>query len=167
MDSTCDSAFHELTAYLLKNYNKAKLSLDITTDGQSASMSWNKAPIYGLLPDFYYCCELMWGALSDERIGLSFTIAAGPRQRSHFRVRVSWDSLQYLTVSDSRLFFSSPPTTRRATVDVFEPASTRVNKANLESYVCEVIIFPKVPVLSVDRYSESLIKTINRIVAFV
>jgi hypothetical protein len=30
----------------------------------------------------------MWGALSDERTGLSFTIAAGPRQRSHFRVRV-------------------------------------------------------------------------------
>jgi hypothetical protein len=26
----------------------------------------------------------MWGALSDERMGLSFTIAPGPRQRSHF-----------------------------------------------------------------------------------
>jgi hypothetical protein len=25
----------------------------------------------------------MWGALSDERTGLPFTIAAGPRQRSH------------------------------------------------------------------------------------
>jgi hypothetical protein len=36
---------------------------------------------------FYYCQTvaglLMWGALSDERTGLSFTIAAGPRQRSH------------------------------------------------------------------------------------
>jgi hypothetical protein len=29
----------------------------------------------------------MWGVFSDERIGLSFTIAAGPRQRSHSRVR--------------------------------------------------------------------------------
>jgi hypothetical protein len=27
----------------------------VTTDGQSASLSWNKAPIWGLLPDFYYC----------------------------------------------------------------------------------------------------------------
>jgi hypothetical protein len=30
----------------------------------------------------------MWGALSDERTDLSFTIAAGPRQRSHFRVTI-------------------------------------------------------------------------------
>jgi hypothetical protein len=29
----------------------------------------------------------MWGALSDERTGMSFTIAAGPRQRSHSGVR--------------------------------------------------------------------------------
>jgi hypothetical protein len=77
----------------------------------------------------------MWGALSDERMGLPFTIGAFPRQRSH-----SWP---YFTVSDSRLpkaggpsphidipperggpvippshwvLFSSPPTTRRATV---------------------------------------------------
>jgi hypothetical protein len=30
----------------------------------------------------------MWGALSDERTGLSFKIDAGPRQLSHSRVRV-------------------------------------------------------------------------------
>jgi hypothetical protein len=30
--------------------------------------------------------------LSDERMGLSFTIAAGPRQRCHSRVRVPRDS---------------------------------------------------------------------------
>jgi hypothetical protein len=41
------------------------------------------------------CGLLMWGALSDERTGLSFTIATGPRQRSHFRVRVLWDSRSY------------------------------------------------------------------------
>jgi hypothetical protein len=29
----------------------------------------------------------MWGALSEERMGLSFTIAASPRQRSHSRVQ--------------------------------------------------------------------------------
>jgi hypothetical protein len=31
---------------------------------------------------------MMWGALSEERSGLSFTTAAGPRQRSHSRVQV-------------------------------------------------------------------------------
>jgi hypothetical protein len=36
-------------------------------------------------------------------MGLSFTTAAGSRQRSHSRVRVPWDSLPYFTVSDSRL----------------------------------------------------------------
>jgi hypothetical protein len=48
----------------------------VTTDGQSASLCWNEAPIWGLRPDFYYCLTfaglLMWGALSDERTGLSF-----------------------------------------------------------------------------------------------
>jgi hypothetical protein len=52
----------------------------ITTDGQPTSLSWNKTPIWGLRPDFYYCQTvadlLMWGALSDERMGLPFTIAA-------------------------------------------------------------------------------------------
>jgi hypothetical protein len=87
----------------------------------------------------------MWGALSDERAGLSFTIAASPRQRSQSWVRVPWDSWTHFTVLDSRhpkpggpgpriyipqeqggpvLPFSSPPTTRRTTVEVFDPAYT-------------------------------------------
>jgi hypothetical protein len=53
---------------------------------------WNKAPIWGLRPYIYYCqivqSLLMWGAPSDERTGLSFIKAAGPRQRSHSRVLV-------------------------------------------------------------------------------
>jgi hypothetical protein len=57
-------------------------------------------------------------------MGLSFTITAVPRQRIHSRVRDPWDSRPYFTVSDSRLHFLSPPTTRRATVEVFYPAST-------------------------------------------
>jgi hypothetical protein len=46
-------------------------------------------------------------------------------QRSHSRVRVPWDSQTYFTVSDLRLPFLSPPTTRRTTVEVSDPASTR------------------------------------------
>jgi hypothetical protein len=57
-------------------------------------------------------------ALSDERTGLSFTVAPGSRQPSHFYVRVSWDSLPYFTLSDSRLPVSSPLTTRKVTIDV-------------------------------------------------
>jgi hypothetical protein len=70
----------------------------------------------------------MWGAFSDEDDGSIVYIAAGPRQRSHSRVRVPWDSQPYFTVSDSRLLFSSPSMTLRATVKVFDPASTRHNQ---------------------------------------
>jgi hypothetical protein len=71
-----------------------------------------------------------------KRTGLSFTIAAGPCQRSHCRVRVPWDSRPYFTVLDSRFPFLSPPTTRRVTVEVFDPASTlRVESIRVESYV--------------------------------
>jgi hypothetical protein len=59
----------------------------ITTNGQSVSLSWNKAPIWGLRPDFYYCQTvaglLIWDAHSDKKTGLSFTITVGPRQHSH------------------------------------------------------------------------------------
>jgi hypothetical protein len=191
----------------------------VTTDSQSASLSWNKAPIWGLRPDLDYCptvagllmwafclsrgqvCRLqlllalasavifgseslrardrillsqirdfpflslslslmlrptvsrpvclgvkhpsgayhqifitcvavtvlfLWGALSDERSSLSFVYAARPCQRSLSRVRVPWDLRPYCTVSHLRLPFSSPATTRRVTVEVLDPASTRL-----------------------------------------
>jgi hypothetical protein len=45
----------------------------ITTYGQSASLSWNKAPIWRLRPDLYYFLTvaglLICGALSNERTG--------------------------------------------------------------------------------------------------
>jgi hypothetical protein len=66
-----------------------------------------KSPCGVQKPDFCHCQTaervLMWGALSDERTGLSFTIAAGPRQSSRSLVRIPRDSLPYFTVSDSRL----------------------------------------------------------------
>jgi hypothetical protein len=50
----------------------------VTTDCQSASLSWKKAPIWGLRPNSYYCQTvagfLIWGALSDERTSLSFKL---------------------------------------------------------------------------------------------
>jgi hypothetical protein len=88
----------------------------VTTNSQSASLSWNKAPIWGLQPNFYYCQTvvglLMWGTLSDERTG-------------QVVYNCCWRSpVPYISVSDPRLPFLSPPMTRRATVEVFDPAST-------------------------------------------
>jgi hypothetical protein len=58
---------------------------------------WNKATIWGLQPDFYYCETvlglLMWGALSNERTGLLFTIAAGPCQR-RFSISITKTDIQ-------------------------------------------------------------------------
>jgi hypothetical protein len=45
----------------------------------------------------------MWGALSDERTDLSFTIVAAHRQRSRSELEVPLDSWPYFTVSDSSL----------------------------------------------------------------
>jgi hypothetical protein len=75
----------------------------IMTDGESASLSWYEAPIWGLRTDLYYCQTvaglLMWGVVSDERTDLSFTIAAGPLQLSHSWARVPWDSRPYFTIA--------------------------------------------------------------------
>jgi hypothetical protein len=95
---------------------------------------------------FYYCQTVaglwMWGALSDDRTGLSLTIAPSSRQRSHFRFRVPWDSSPYFTVSNSRLPFSSSPTTRRVTVEVFDPASTRdLTESTLQGHLYSVSVF--------------------------
>jgi hypothetical protein len=78
----------------------------VTTDGQSVSLSWNKAPIWGLRPDFYYCqLRVCWyRALSLTRgrvcrlellLALASEVILG--SESH------WNSLPYFTLSDSRL----------------------------------------------------------------
>jgi hypothetical protein len=129
-----------------------------SANGQSACLSWCQARIWGPRPDFYYCQTvaglLMWGALSNESTGLLSTIAAGPRQRSHYRVRLPrglglmtvFYCLRFETPPTWRarppylyppgtdwpsyiprhwVHFLSPHTTPRATVEIFESASTR------------------------------------------
>jgi hypothetical protein len=76
--------------------------------------------------DWRSVSQFLWGAFSDDRVGLTFVYSAGPCQRSLSRVRVPWYSRPYFTVSVLRLPFSSPPTIRRFTVEAFEPASTLV-----------------------------------------
>jgi hypothetical protein len=100
-------------------------------DWRSVSQAWCQArsgahdQIFITVWQLRSCFFLGGGALCDERMGLSFVYAANPCQRSLSRVRVPWDSRPYFTVSDLRLPFSSPPTTHRVKLEVFDPASTR------------------------------------------
>jgi hypothetical protein len=54
---------------------KVKVTLRLTVS-QSVSQSWCRASIWGSRPDIYCCLTvtalLLWGALPDERTGLSF-----------------------------------------------------------------------------------------------
>jgi hypothetical protein len=65
-----------LSLSLLLSLSESQSQSYVTTDGQSASLSWNKGPIWGLWPDLYFRMTvaglLKWGTLSDERMGLSF-----------------------------------------------------------------------------------------------
>jgi hypothetical protein len=106
---------------------KVKVTLRLTI---SQSVSLGVKPHLGLMTRYLLLFDsyglVFVGHPPDEMKGLSFVYAAGPRQRSLSRVRIPWDSLSYFTVSVLRLTFSSPPTNRRVTVEVFDPASTRV-----------------------------------------
>jgi hypothetical protein len=65
----------------------------VRTDGQSAGLSWKKAPIWGLRSDFYYCHTvaglLMWGASLTRRrvcrlqllLTLASAVILGPESR--------------------------------------------------------------------------------------
>jgi hypothetical protein len=110
----------------------------------------------------FFCCQtvvgLLWGVHADERTGPLFTIAAGPRHRSYSHVRDPWNSRPYFTVSDSRLPVSSPPTTRRATVEIFDPASTWHRSSLLQfncfrgnMFVCQAVIQQRLPCICLFR----------------
>jgi hypothetical protein len=102
---------------------KVKGTLRLTV---SQSVSLGVEPHLQLMHDQIFIT--VWQLRScNERTGLSFVYAAGPCQRSFSRVRVPWDSRPYFTVSDLRLPILSPPTTRRITVEVFDPVSSRVD----------------------------------------
>jgi hypothetical protein len=56
--------------------------------------------------DKIFITVIQLGVCWCERTGVSFTIAAGFRQRSHSRVWVPWDLRPYFIFSESRLPFS-------------------------------------------------------------
>jgi hypothetical protein len=83
----------------------------VTIDGQSASLS---STHLGLTTR----CLLVFKNYGPVFVGPPLW----PCQRSLSRIWVPLVSWQYFTVSDTRLPFSSPPTTRRITVEAFDPA---------------------------------------------
>jgi hypothetical protein len=107
---------------------KVKVTLRLTV-GQSVSKSWCRAPsgahdqifitVLQLQP---WCCGAP--SLRRGRVCLSYILLA-LASAVFLGVRVPWDSGPYFTVSGLRLPFSSPSTTRRVTVEVFYPTSTR------------------------------------------
>jgi hypothetical protein len=79
---------------------KSRLETYVTTDGQSAILSWNKAAIWGLRPDFYYrqtvAGLLMWGAFSDEDGAVVYN-CCWPYQRSHSGLATIFYCLRFVT----------------------------------------------------------------------
>jgi hypothetical protein len=92
----------------------------VTTDGQPASLSWSKAPIWGLRPDLHYLCESYALAFVGRPVWREIGSVLS-------WVRIPCDLRLYFTVSHLRILFSSPPTARRVTLEVFDPASTRIS----------------------------------------
>jgi hypothetical protein len=100
----------------------------ILPDDQSVSKSWCRAPS-GAHDQILITLWQLWSCLCE----------APTRTRGRFCLLdmllvlasvVFLESESLGTVSDLRLPFSSPPTTRRVTVEVFGPASTRTNSSS-------------------------------------
>jgi hypothetical protein len=102
---------------------KVKVTLWLTV---SQPVSLGVEPHLGLMTRYLLLFDSYGFVFCGAPSSLSFVYAAGSCQCSLSRVRVPWDLRPYFTVSDLRLAFSSPPTTRRVTVEVFDPTSTRV-----------------------------------------
>jgi hypothetical protein len=84
----------------------------VTSDGQSASLSWNKAPIWGLRPDFYYYLSVavlfMWGVLSDERTGSCLQLLlVSPAQPFSGQSPVGLPTIFYCLRFETSLFVDS------------------------------------------------------------
>jgi hypothetical protein len=105
---TSESNCNCMPPHSLRNWTVSQSQSHIATDGQSVTKSWCQAPSGTQIFSYYYLTVtvlFLWGALSDEKTGLSFVYAAGSSQRSLSRVRVPWYSRPYFTVSDLRLPF--------------------------------------------------------------
>jgi hypothetical protein len=125
----CTPSYSFLLLSLFWSESERESENHIATDGQSISKSSCRAPSglltrYLLLFDSYGL--VIMGRPPWREDESAFLYDAGPRQHSISWVRVPCDWWAYFTVSYLRLLFSSPPTTHRVMVEVFDLAPTRV-----------------------------------------
>jgi hypothetical protein len=108
------------------------MEVKVTIDDQSASLSWNKAPIWGLRPDFYYSQTVaglfMWGALSDERTGLSFARVAVNSNKSVVSVSTICilHVIKCMCIQHIQDFYQSRLSTADRALSLVAPATTAV-----------------------------------------
>jgi hypothetical protein len=108
--------------------SKSKSHCDWRSVSQSVSLGVE--PHLGLMTRYLLLFD-SYGLVSVQRPllwegGSVFCICCWALPVQSFSCQVPWDSWPYFTVSNLRLPFSSPPTTCRVTMKVFNPASTRV-----------------------------------------
>jgi hypothetical protein len=105
---------------MLRNVVNWTVQSHIATDGRSVSKSWCRAQIVITL--LTVVVMFLWGALSDERTGLSFVYAAGLASavflgsdshgtRDHILLSQIWDFpfCRLLRLAGSRWRYSTPP----------------------------------------------------------
>jgi hypothetical protein len=121
---------------------------------------------------------VFWGVLSNERMGMSFVYAAGPRQSSLSRVRDPWDSWPYFTVSDlrhpfrrllqiagSRWRYSTPTVTWRSNVTELSgwrpiyttPLHGLYRKHILQQFICCYIHISYIRILFTEPFPRSAV----------
>jgi hypothetical protein len=110
-------------------------SSHIATDGQSVSQSGS----LGIEPQLWLMTRylLLFDSYGLVFVGRGRVCLLYMLLLVFFWVRVPWYSRPYFTVSDLRLLFSSPSTTRRVTVKVFDspPHGLLSAESESESYV--------------------------------
>jgi hypothetical protein len=146
LDNSLFDIFHFLLAghstgtILTSKWNRSSSQSQshVVTDSQSVSKSWGLMTRCLLLFDSYglvFVERPLW-----REDGSVFCICCWPLSTQFSWARVSWDSRPYFTVSDLRGLFSSLPMTHRVTVEVFDPASTRVSKLSQVKVKVKIIL---------------------------
>jgi hypothetical protein len=98
----------------------------IVTDRQSVSKSWCRAPSEAHDQIFLTVSQLrscLCGAPSWMRGLICLLYMLLSLASAISRIQVPWDLRPYFTVSDLKIPFSLPFTTRRFTVEVFDPVA--------------------------------------------
>jgi hypothetical protein len=138
-----------------------------TTDGQSASLSWNKTAIWGLRPDSHYIQKitglLMWGALFDEKSVIYNCCWSSSAQSFSGPSLVGLVAIFYCLTFDTSLFVASydsrghggsiRPRTQVSAAGLYSLGSDRIE--NTTSKICYSLPRRGVPLLCLATTASS------------